>query len=370
MSENNLTKPRTTDCFDIALIDGPRVKVVVDDNVLEVRLDDASSLRLLLGATGGTTRSAMIIALNTADAVGLRLAILGALNFLFATDATVDTLKLDFSDYQQALPSLLRSGIAVVDLNGQVLFKRDAFVQQPDLWLQGESSAAYPLAYMISNGKRHPRRPPNNRKTVYRRFIPWLNQWLTLRTLDLDNDLDSFHRWMNNPRVAKFWEEDGSIEKHSTFVISALADPHVHPLIGCLDDKPFGYFEVYWAKEDRIAPFYNTADYDRGIHMLVGEEWARGPHYIAAWLNSLVHYVMLDDPRTQAIVCEPRADNVRMIDYLRQTGFAFHREFDFPHKRAALLILEREVFSQGSWITGGLGVDKSKALVEANNSSR
>ncbi|MGZ9712707.1 GNAT family N-acetyltransferase [Glaciimonas sp. GNP009] len=351
MNKNNATIPRSADCFDIVLNDGPRVKVVLDGQALEVWLDDASSLRLLLGGTDSATRSAIIIGLNTTDAVGLRLAILGALNFLFATDVMVDTLKLDFSDYQQVLSSLLRSGLAVVDLNGQVLFTRDAFVQQPDLWLQVESSAAYPLAYVISNGKRHPRRPPNNPKTVYRRFIPWLNQWLTLRTLDLDTDLDSFHAWMNNPRVAKFWEEDGAIEKHRAFIINALADPHVHPLIGCLDDKPFGYFEVYWAKEDRIAPFYNATDYDRGLHMLVGEEWARGPHFISAWLNSLVHYVMLDDPRTQLIVCEPRADNVRMIDYLRQTGFAFHREFDFPHKRAALLILEREVFSQGPWIT-------------------
>jgi len=88
------------------------------------------------------------------------------------------------------------------------------------------------------------------------------------------------------------------------------------------------------------------------VHMLVGEEWARGPHYVAAWLTSLVHYVMLDDPRTQTMVCEPRADNARMIAYLQQYGFAYLRQFEFPHKRAALLMLEREVFGQGAWLNG------------------
>jgi RimJ/RimL family protein N-acetyltransferase len=58
----------------------------------------------------------------------------------------------------------------------------------------------------------------------------------------------------------------------------------------------------------------------------------------------LVHYLFLDEPRTQRIVCEPRADNARMIQHLQALGFAKHKEFDFPHKRAALMVLERETF--------------------------
>ncbi|MGS0743856.1 GNAT family N-acetyltransferase [Glaciimonas sp. GG7] len=348
-----LANEAAVNCFEMQMTDGPHLHVALDGNTLSVRLDGGLTLQLLLGESKGVIRSAMLTALNASDATALRQSVLGALNVLFGAEAALTTLQLDVSDYKQCLPLLLQSGLAVTDFAGDTLLKRECFLQQPDLWIEGRSSAGYPLAYLISNGKRHPRRPPQpEAAVVYRRFIPWLDQWLSLRRINPDTDLEHVHRWMNNPRVAAFWEEDGDLDKHSAFIATALADPHIHPLIGSLDDKPFGYFEVYWAKEDRIAPFYAATDYDRGLHMLVGEEWARGPHYIAAWLSSLVHYVMLDDPRTQAVVCEPRADNARMIDYLKQYGFAYLREFDFPHKRAALMVIEREVFAQRDWLTG------------------
>ncbi|MEM8290506.1 GNAT family N-acetyltransferase, partial [Morganella morganii] len=127
---------------------------------------------------------------------------------------------------------------------------------------------------------------------------------ISLRTLDIERDLERFHRWQNSPRVAEFWQEDGSLEQHRERLRQLEADPHALGLIGCFDDEPFAYFEAYWAKEDRIAPFYVAEDYDRGIHMLVGEEAHRGPHKVACWLSALVHYLFLDDPRSQRVVAE------------------------------------------------------------------
>ena len=46
----------------------------------------------------------------------------------------------------------------------------------------------------------------------------------------------------------------------------------------------------------------------------------------------------------QRVVAEPRADNAKMINYLQRAGFYREKEFDFPHKRAALMILGRERF--------------------------
>ena len=192
----------------------------------------------------------------------------------------------------------------------------------------------------------HPQRPAKPQGEVYRRFDPQLGAWISLRTLDIELDLERFNRWQNTPRVLAFWDEGGSLDDHRQYLEKLADDPHTLTLIGCFDDQPFAYFEAYWAKEDRIAPFYDADDYDRGIHMLVGEQAHRGPHKVASWLSALTDYLLQDDPRTWRIVAEPRADNAKMIGYMQAQGYARIKEFDFPHKRAALMVLERTIENQ------------------------
>ncbi len=192
----------------------------------------------------------------------------------------------------------------------------------------------------------HPQRPAKPQGEVYRRFDPQLGVWISLRTLDIELDLERFNRWQNTPRVLAFWDEGGSLDDHRQYLEKLANDPHTLTLIGCFDDQPFAYFEAYWAKEDRIAPFYDAGDYDRGIHMLVGEQAHRGPHKVASWLSALTDYLLQDDPRTRRIVAEPRADNAKMIGYMQSQGYKRIKEFDFPHKRAALMVLERTIENQ------------------------
>jgi RimJ/RimL family protein N-acetyltransferase len=259
----------------------------------------------------------------------------------FANEPQRQSLVLQL---EQVDPALLNSGLLVAE-GGELRIERALFWQLPGLFLRQTGSAGYPQQLVMhSSGRRHPRRGPKPFGEVYRRFDTNLGAWISLRTLDIDEDLARFNRWQNSARVAAFWQEEGDLDKHRRYLQELLDDPRVLPLIGCFDDQPFAYYEAYWAKEDRIAPFYAADDYDRGIHMLVGEESHRGPHKVASWLNALTHYLLLDEPRTQRIVAEPRADNARMIGHMQAQGYHKDKEFHFPHKRAALMIQSREVF--------------------------
>ena len=253
--------------------------------------------------------------------------------------------QLSFSGpLSPAVDTLLSEGLLRRQGNDLYSCNAQAFWQSPRPWLPKASFVAAPVQFVTTGEARHPLRPVPQSGLLYRRFIPWIGQTLTFEIADADRDLPAFNRWMNSPRVAEFWEEEGSLEQHHAYLRKLLDDPHAAPVIGRFDGVAFGYFETYWAKEDRIAPFYQADDFDRGLHLLVGEEAYRGKAFYTAWFSSLCHYLFLDDPRTQRIVCEPRHDNQRQIANFERSGFTGIKHFDFPHKRALLVMLSRERF--------------------------
>ncbi|KAJ5206798.1 Acyl-CoA N-acyltransferase [Penicillium cf. griseofulvum] len=234
-----------------------------------------------------------------------------------------------------------------------------------------------PLQFTSTNGVRHPVRPkpPHQGEVFYVRYIPSLKQYLSFRvafvpmtsqkvgddgrpgtpvstsvtsvaqhlTEDIPSDLDTMHRWMNVPRVEAMWAEGGPKSVQEKFLLASLTSRHSFPVIGCWDGKPFGYFEIYWVKEDPLGRLVDhVGNYDRGIHLLVGEQEFRGAHRVAVWLSALVHHCFLADMRTESVVLEPRVDNLKLINYLQEAGFYKEGEVSFPHKHSAIMRIKRE----------------------------
>ncbi|MFV8755861.1 GNAT family N-acetyltransferase [Nannocystaceae bacterium ST9] len=193
----------------------------------------------------------------------------------------------------------------------------------------------------------HPRRPSESTSRLYWRRCPAIDRTFTLRTFDRERDFDRFCAWMNDPVVAEFWEQAWPRERLREYIDQRLADPHVIPAIGSFDDRPFAYFEIYWAKEDRLGPHYAADDYDRGFHMAVGDAEFRHRGFGRQWFLSMAHFLFLDDPRTQRLVGEPRIDQARVRAWSTSTAWEEAGEIQFPHKRAVLMILTRERFFAG-----------------------
>jgi RimJ/RimL family protein N-acetyltransferase len=211
-----------------------------------------------------------------------------------------------------------------------------------------------PTQYILTNHVRHPLRPkpPRMGETFYTRYVPSVGQYLSFRTASLSRktvihtgpistnqpsflppgsavapsmpssalgnmtlsgcDLDQLNNWMNDERVSKFWGVAGPMATQEQHLNSALMEKHSFPAIGCWDGKPFGYFEIYWVKEDRLGKYMTPSEvgnWDRGFHALVGEQEFRGKQRAHIWMSALVHYCFLADSRTERVLCEPRLDN-------------------------------------------------------------
>ena len=223
---------------------------------------------------------------------------------------------------------------------------RIVFQQLPLLWRRQQAHVAYPLlrSSIGPEDRLPPLRPPRPSGIMYERWLPELDLVVSLRPIDRRSDLGLFHRWMNQGRVAFYWELAKSAQELDAYLAEQEADPHIFGVIASFDGEPAGYFEFYWAKEDRLGPYYEPEDFDRGWHGLVGNPRHLGWPKTHALFRSVTHYLFLDEPRTRRIMGEPRASHKKMLSYAAQTAYEKIKEFDFPHKRAALVCCERERF--------------------------
>jgi N5-hydroxyornithine acetyltransferase len=226
-----------------------------------------------------------------------------------------------------------------------------------------------PLQYTMTSGVRHPIRPkpPRQGETFYTRYIPSVGQYLSFRCASLSpkpvayngptsslnpakhsaasslsslpahvsalditpptpspsetedttlmTDLQLLHKWMNVPRVSHAWGCSGPPKTQEDFLRTNLTSNHSFPAIGLWDGKPFGYFELYWVKEDVLGRYLGdgAGGFDRGVHVLVGEQEFRGKHRVKCWITGLAHWAFVQDYRTNGVVLEPRVDNERYV---------------------------------------------------------
>lgn len=223
------------------------------------------------------------------------------------------------------------------------------FLQLRHPWLDGRLLAVPPEQRVEADCPAgwHPRRPAVPDGHLFTKHLAAVDGTFALHRATLDEHGEVFHRWQNAAHVAEAWNEEGTREEHDAYLRERRNDPHVEPLVGTLDGEPFAYLEVYWAREDRIGPHCEPGPYDQGLHLLVGEPDRLGGPLTAAWMRATFQFMFLREPRTRRLVGEPEASNERVLARLRETGWRKRGEFDFPHKRAALVTLDRARFFQG-----------------------
>jgi hypothetical protein len=286
-----------------------------------------------------------------------------AIYALFTTKPEIEIFRLKLSG---AGSSILEQGLLTSALayehpkpssSSDFSSSKDLVVSRSAFWQGAASPFGARSPWTPECGTGHPKfqhhiqpRPkkPTPGSIVYSRYIPSLNEHFSLIALDYNNDehVQRFHKWQNDPRVAKGWNETGTLEEHKAYLKRQHDDPHTFTVFGRFNDICFSYFELYWAKEDNVGLYYDAGDFDRGRHSLVGDARYRGRHRVLAWWSCIIHYLFLDDHRTNAVIGEPNASNNQVLIYDYIHGLHLEKWIDFPHKRAALVKVSRERFFQ------------------------
>lgn len=272
-----------------------------------------------------------------------------AIEYLLGHNSQIDSVNISNAIKEYSSDLLLQKYFLA---DGDLLsFSRGEFFQLGGSWYKERDQVLSPERFTETNGRAHPVRVDVQSGKLYSRYVPQIQKTLSFRMIDIEADLDIFHEWHNQPRVANFWEMAQPKEELKAFIEKNLKDSHVFPMIAECDGVPVGYFEIYWTREDRLAPYYESEEWDRGFHFLIGATEFLGFNNTDAMLKSLTHFLFLDERRTRKIMAEPRSDNAKVLRYV-ETFTAWRKlyEFDFPHKRAALLECSRERMFEGKYL--------------------
>ena len=348
LSLNDQARPlvkRLKDGSLLSLSGGDKLTVAVSGKQFEIEIYDGESAVELTGLSSIDVQ--VETSLN-------RLQLLSVIEHLMFRKGN-SAVTLSVSLWQKLCLAPIPAWVNISE--GQIYFSVAQFEQHPELWLLKDNEYSPQLltstppevnSAQAQDGAiaeiTHPIRSRHPQGLCFKRYSYSLRAEINFRSVCPKTDLKLFHGWMNQPRIANFWELDKSPEELKDYLVKLQQDPHQYPIIAEIDGEAFGYFELYWAKEDRLGPYYEADDYDRGIHLLIGNENYLGTRFWQVWGRYLAQYCFLENSRTQAVVGEPRVDNIPMIRIWEYFGFKQLKTFHFPHKHAALVYGSRQDF--------------------------
>lgn len=160
--------------------------------------------------------------------------------------------------------------------------------------------------------------------------------------VSLERDLDLLAEWMNDPRVAEFWELAGPVARTVDHLRPQLeGDGRSAPCLGVLDGVPMSYWEIYRADLDPLARHVPVRPHDTGVHLLLGHARDRGRGLGSVLLDGVCRLILANRPRCGRVLAEPDVRNAPSVAAFHRAGFRTGQEAELPGKRAAIMIRDR-----------------------------
>ena len=136
------------------------------------------------------------------------------------------------------------------------------------------------------------------------------------------SDLPLMHRWLNTPRVARWWYAEGSTypEVEETYVPCIEGRDPTEPYLILYDRLPIGYVQTYRISDDpdyaRLVEVENSA----GVDIFVGEEEFLHKGLGSHILRRLFGEVVFENDDVEVCVIGPEPKNAAAIRAYEKAG--------------------------------------------------
>lgn len=181
---------------------------------------------------------------------------------------------------------------------------------------------------------------PQGKEVFFKRYFPKEDVTISMRPIDLENDLEMLHEWFNREHAVKIWQMNWPIDELETYYRLMLPSDEAHSYIIASNDEPSCNIEVYWACRDIVGDYYEVLPTDYGTHQFIAPTDPK-KKYVSPSTQSMVDYVFAQ-PEVGKMVGEGSVDSLASMMNKAHVGFKVDKVIEMPHKKANLNFCYRE----------------------------
>lgn len=181
---------------------------------------------------------------------------------------------------------------------------------------------------------------PKGTEVFFKRYFPKDDVTISMRPIDLENDLEMLHEWFNREHAVKIWQMNWPIDELETYYRLMLPSSEAHSYIVLSNDAPSCNIEIYWASRDMVGDYYEVLPTDYGTHQFIAPVDPK-KKYVSPSTQSMVDYVFAQ-PEVGKMVGEGSVDSLASMMNKAHVGFKIEKVIEMPHKKANLNFCYRE----------------------------
>lgn len=174
-------------------------------------------------------------------------------------------------------------------------------------------------------------------------YYPSIEALVSLRSLDMNNDLDMIYDWVNQPYARRFWLMNGSRSHLTSTYQRILLNPHAHSFIGLINGKSCFQIDAYSVLHDELSDHKDAREHDTGLHLLMAPPKTLRKGWSLAALQVFQDYYF-SFPMADRLFGEPDQDNAAANQLSVRAGFQFLKMLQMSYKIANLYCITRSHF--------------------------
>lgn len=158
-------------------------------------------------------------------------------------------------------------------------------------------------------------------------------------------DFEVLYIWMQQTHIAPFWKLNVNKEEFQVYLERTLKAEHKRVFLCFIDHIPAGYLIAYSIEHDPIKEYYQAEPGDLGMHFLIGPRELLNKDDGLMIARAMTAFLMKKYTCSR-IIGEPDIRNRIVIPILKEMGGYVADTISMPHKKAALIIGEKDRFQK------------------------